>query len=152
MTKVNAAQCICRAAAQVGAIARSVSCEGCGSTDKALHAHHDDYDQPLLVRWLCSACHRQWHRREGSGKNSEGRAAKMPDFEALAAQRIGARGRLNVRLSTMRHAALVDAATEERVTMVELVAALIPTSKAAICRAFRRSRRLIVPAAEPPSR
>lgn len=37
-------------------------CEVCG--EKA-HAHHDDYDRPLDVRWLCHAHHREHHAREG---------------------------------------------------------------------------------------
>lgn len=33
-------------------------CEVCG--ERAV-AHHDDYSQPLNVRWLCTLHHRQWH-------------------------------------------------------------------------------------------
>lgn len=35
-------------------------CEVCGSTD--VHAHHDDYGQPLIVRWLCPMHHAEHHR------------------------------------------------------------------------------------------
>jgi hypothetical protein len=35
-------------------------CEACNRPDT--HAHHDDYDQPLQVRWLCPACHAQHHK------------------------------------------------------------------------------------------
>ena len=42
-------------------------CEVCGS-DTSI-AHHDDYDKPLEVRWLCQAHHKQWHRDNGEGLN-----------------------------------------------------------------------------------
>lgn len=42
-------------------------CEICGS-EKTV-AHHDDYDKPLNVRWLCQAHHKQWHAANGEGKN-----------------------------------------------------------------------------------
>lgn len=42
-------------------------CEVCGKVDVV--AHHDDYDLPLNVRWLCQAHHAQWHAENGEGKN-----------------------------------------------------------------------------------
>lgn len=36
-------------------------CEGCGNPK--VQMHHPDYGQPLAVRWLCHACHREEHRR-----------------------------------------------------------------------------------------
>jgi hypothetical protein len=44
-------------------------CEICGSTEKIV-AHHDDYAKPLNVRWMCQACHKQWHVIYGEGKNA----------------------------------------------------------------------------------
>ena len=44
-------------------------CSECG-TEKNPHAHHDDYLKPLNVRWLCAACHSQWHRDNGEGLNA----------------------------------------------------------------------------------
>ncbi len=44
-------------------------CESCGF-DGRTHAHHDDYDKPLNVRWLCPACHIKWHAENGEGLNA----------------------------------------------------------------------------------
>lgn len=35
-------------------------CERCGS--ESVEAHHDDYDKPLDVRWLCRGHHMELHR------------------------------------------------------------------------------------------
>lgn len=34
-------------------------CEICG--ERQVHAHHDDYSQPLNIRWLCHSHHRLHH-------------------------------------------------------------------------------------------
>lgn len=56
-------------AIRVGSLVKQ-PCEVCGS-EFSVHAHHDDYDKPLDVRWLCSMHHRQWHVENGPGINAE---------------------------------------------------------------------------------
>lgn len=46
----------------------SEGCENCGA-DGDTHGHHDDYLKPLNVRWLCAACHHQWHAKHGEALN-----------------------------------------------------------------------------------
>lgn len=51
-----------------GALIRKACCEQCGSSGtfkdgrSKIHAHHDDYNKPLCVRWLCQKCHHEWHK------------------------------------------------------------------------------------------
>lgn len=35
-------------------------CEICGV--EPTDAHHDNYNKPLEVRWLCRKCHAEWHK------------------------------------------------------------------------------------------
>lgn len=44
-----------------GRLTRPAACEQCGAACKP-EAAHADYEQPLLVRWLCAKCHRAWDR------------------------------------------------------------------------------------------
>lgn len=37
-------------------------CGDCGAP--VAQAHHDDYDRPLAVRWLCTRCHAATHNPE----------------------------------------------------------------------------------------
>lgn len=45
-------------------------CEVCGAfhgiEGAVIHGHHDDYDRPMAVRWLCRLHHRQHHARAGN--------------------------------------------------------------------------------------
>ena len=53
-----------------GKLEKPRTCQECGAGG-VIHGHHDDYDLPLDVRWLCAACHRQWHIQHGPGINGE---------------------------------------------------------------------------------
>lgn len=50
-----------------GIIKKLTACEVCGQEKRykngkaGVHAHHDDYNFPLKVRWLCRKCHHEWH-------------------------------------------------------------------------------------------
>ena len=44
-----------------GIIKRGDTCEQCKSVGD-VEGHHDDYNKPLTVRWLCKLCHFAWHK------------------------------------------------------------------------------------------
>ncbi len=54
-----------------GIIKKGACCEICKCNPTRLHGHHDDYAYPLDVRWLCPKCHKQWHAKNGEGKNAQ---------------------------------------------------------------------------------
>lgn len=55
-----AASCKLRQAVKLGKVIKPKNCENCGRETK-LDGHHDDYDFPLIVRWLCARCHKKHH-------------------------------------------------------------------------------------------
>ena len=55
-------------AVKYGKILKPRECSECGKTGK-IHGHHDDYAFPMVVRWLCSPCHRSWHKINGEALN-----------------------------------------------------------------------------------
>lgn len=44
-------------------------CECCG--ELKVVGHHDDYDRPLDVRWLCERHHKEWHLIHGEALNPD---------------------------------------------------------------------------------
>lgn len=58
---IDVAHRFVRLAIAKGLIARAINCSACGD-NTCIEAHHDDYTQPEVVRWLCKQCHETWHR------------------------------------------------------------------------------------------
>lgn len=63
-------------AIRIGLITKPDKCSRCHkpASKYKLNAHHDDYDKPLEVIWLCSSCHsieHQHNRRKSSLNDRE---------------------------------------------------------------------------------
>lgn len=56
-------------AVYAGVLIKPEKCEECG-LEGLIQGHHDDYDMPLEVRWLCRQCHVDWHQINGEGLNA----------------------------------------------------------------------------------
>jgi hypothetical protein len=50
-------------AVKAGLIVKPTICSEC-KKNKRLTAHHNNYDEPLLVEWLCYECHGKRHRKD----------------------------------------------------------------------------------------
>jgi len=57
--KASRARMLCALAIASGEL-KPQPCEECGKK-LAINAHHDDYDKPLDVRWLCDKHHQSFH-------------------------------------------------------------------------------------------
>lgn len=57
-------------ALKIGVLERPNFCEECSRVSFVV-AHHDDYVNPLDVRWLCRPCHGNWHAEHGPGLNRD---------------------------------------------------------------------------------
>lgn len=60
--KVRAHTIVARALSS-GCLVRPAACSQCNVPCKP-HGHHDDYSQPLSVRWLCRTCHLAHHNAQ----------------------------------------------------------------------------------------
>lgn len=57
-----AARKILRDEVRLGRISKPDNCQECGAGG-IIHGHHEDYDAPLSVDWLCPKCHAKRHRK-----------------------------------------------------------------------------------------
>jgi hypothetical protein len=61
--KAHKAGEILRHAIGNGKIIKPKNCSVCGTT-ALLHGHHEDYEKPLEVIWVCHPCHIEIHRKK----------------------------------------------------------------------------------------
>ena len=45
-----------------GVLIRPDECSVCCKSGGMIEAHHDNYNFPLIVKWLCRKCHHEWHK------------------------------------------------------------------------------------------
>jgi hypothetical protein len=78
-------------AIESGALARPDACSRCDKPGP-LEAHHEDYGQPLKVKWLCRQCHRnEQPRKSASGMARDQRIdIRLDSVEAAAVRRLAA--------------------------------------------------------------
>lgn len=67
-----------------GGILMKQPCNHCGSSK--VEAHHEDYDKPLNVLWLCFSEHRRIHRERRDGPSTLKTRDKLGRFEPFAAE------------------------------------------------------------------
>ena len=65
--EVRAHQVVC-SAVKAGTLTRPTACTRCALNTVKPEAHHEDYDNPLQVEWLCKRCHDYVHGRVRSVK------------------------------------------------------------------------------------
>lgn len=59
-----------RAAIKGGVLVRPDACEVCQNPHSQIEAHHDDYNKPLEVIFMCGCCHQQHHRDLKGGRRN----------------------------------------------------------------------------------
>jgi predicted DNA-binding protein YlxM (UPF0122 family) len=71
-----------------GVLIRLEQCEECGTSGSMkdgralVQAHHDDYNKPLSVRWLCQPCHHEWHKHHAPIRKEV--PTEVPSVDLLA--------------------------------------------------------------------
>ena len=59
--KKSASHAMVASAVKHGMLVRSTTCSECGDPHDRIQGHHEDYDKPLDVVWLCPSCHGKRH-------------------------------------------------------------------------------------------
>ena len=63
-------------AKKAGVLEPPDGCEDCNEI-AVLQMHHDSYEYPLSVRWLCAKCHTKFHCSVTNLSSSEGATSRM---------------------------------------------------------------------------
>lgn len=67
-TAVDSVHNLTEKAIERGVLVRPTACSACCQSGEfkdgrtSIQAHHDDYNRPLSIRWLCQMCHHEWHK------------------------------------------------------------------------------------------
>lgn len=67
-------------AIKAGILIKPETCPKCGS-DKLIQGHHEDYERPLDVTWLCYQCHKQLHVERGNWRRLYKKVALYEIYE-----------------------------------------------------------------------
>ncbi len=89
------------------------ACEVCGKTGEetqcngqrrtVIQAHHDDYNFPLHIRWLCRKHHRMWHVENQAPNMSSDMMTKTPtELYEIGCEQMGIDAPLTRRLNVIR--------------------------------------------------
>lgn len=56
----NYVRCVTKRLIKQGLIKIKACCEECGN-NKKVEAHHENYNNPYRIKWLCRRCHKRFH-------------------------------------------------------------------------------------------
>lgn len=67
-----------------GKLTKPDCCSVCGCKSDVIQAHHDSYDRPLEVTWLCLKCHRSLHDDNRALNDEQVEMIRQSDKSAYA--------------------------------------------------------------------
>ncbi len=83
LTKKKRVRRLVEKAIKKGILIRKTHCEQCNNVQKfkderyGIQAHHNDYDKPLEVVWLCQKCHHEWHKNNKAKNETDGEKKEL---------------------------------------------------------------------------